>query len=236
MEMENNIIEQRVTALIQRYRGRFSINETLGELVLSEGKPEYFKKKVQDIKQEMFKGRGIAGNWIANGCLEITHKDWLSEVIRMNLKTRPENEVWEEAEQFVKQYFCIKEFEKHATETKKKNKVDTIIEIERLALMYRKYKEYFKEPENQWIKRFVYPSETTINPIDINKRALNGSDRLVLLAILASIQILTGNGFDYNNFVFDRFGIRNYQKAKSDHKNKQTYIDTLKECNSILRK
>lgn len=112
--------------------------------------------------------------------------------------------------------------------------LNTIIEKERLSLIYRKYKDCFTEPEGQWIKRFVR-NGPSMGPIDTDKKALNGSKRLVLLAILAAIQTKTGSGFDYNDFVLNRFGLKNFQKGKSDHKDKPEFQNVLKECNAILK-
>jgi hypothetical protein len=109
-----------------------------------------------------------------------------------------------------------------------------IIERERLALIFRKYKDFFNEPEDTWIKRFVYRNEAPVNPLTLDPKAIEGSNKLVMLAILALIQDKRKDSFDYNDFVFDRFGIKNFDKARHDHKGKRGFKETFEECNAIL--
>lgn len=109
----------------------------------------------------------------------------------------------------------------------------SIIDTNYISLIYKRYEAYFTEDIDTWIDRF-YPNKNQIDPIDIDKKALRGSNRLVLLAILAAIQPYTGAGFDYNDFVLDRFGIKGYEKAKSIHKDKPEFENTFNECNAIL--
>lgn len=111
----------------------------------------------------------------------------------------------------------------------------TIVVKERLALIYRKYKDEFKESEDLWISRFVYPNDDSVNSIDISKKAAEGSSKLILVAILSSISKTTENAFCYSDFVQKRFGILNFDKTVSDHKEKQTFKSVLKECNAILK-
>jgi hypothetical protein len=112
----------------------------------------------------------------------------------------------------------------------------TIIPTPYITLIYNKFREWINEPLEAWTERFVYPSENSIKPkpLELASKAAEGSDRLVILGILASIT--TGNAFNFESFVSERFGIRGYEKAKSTHKNKQGFKDTVRECNAILKK
>jgi hypothetical protein len=120
-------------------------------------------------------------------------------------------------------------------ESKSDNR-EPIIEKERLALIFRKYKDCFNEPEDTWIKRFVYSKEAPVNPLELDPKAIEGSNKLILLAILSSIQDKRKDSFDYNDFVSDRFGIKNFDKARFDHKEKLSFKKTFTECNDILMK
>jgi len=117
----------------------------------------------------------------------------------------------------------------------KTNEPETIIEKEYINLIYKRFKEHINEPLDLWFERFVY-SGKPVNPIKTDSQSKEGSNKLVLIGILAAIQTATGNNFDFDKFVLTRFGIKNYQKAKADHKQKKTYIETVKDCNAILKK
>lgn len=113
---------------------------------------------------------------------------------------------------------------------------EPIIKKEYLIFIHKTFEEWIKESSDLWIERFVYPNKIPVNPIKIESEAKEGSSRLVLLAILESIQKTTGNAFFYPTFVQERFGIKAYQKAKTIHKSKQGFKETLKECDAILKK
>lgn len=112
-----------------------------------------------------------------------------------------------------------------------------IIKPEHIGLIYDHFSVYFeKETRDKWLIRFNYPKGSPIEPIIIEKEAREDSDRLVLLAILSSIQKTTRNKYRFNDFVLERFGIMNYSRAKTEHKNKETYKKIVKECDLILKK
>jgi hypothetical protein len=114
---------------------------------------------------------------------------------------------------------------------------EPIIPDEYIGLIFDEFKDHFnKETKSHWTERFRYPSTIPIEPILACREAREGSDRLVLIAILAAIQKETGNKFSYNKFVFERFGIKAFEKMKSDHQKKQTYTVTSEKCNAILKK
>ena len=112
--------------------------------------------------------------------------------------------------------------------------LNPIIERGRLALIYWTYKTYIDEPDNAWIKRFC-PNEAPVNPLKLDPKAKEGSNKLVMLAILASIQDNRKESFNYNDFVLDRFGIMNFDKARHDHKYKPEFTKIFEECNTILK-
>lgn len=121
-------------------------------------------------------------------------------------------------------------------ESKVSNIVEPVIGREYLTLIHRKYKDELNEPLDSWIERFVYPIGNPVDPIVIDKKVVPGSNRLVLIAILATIQTITLNNFVFKKFVLDRFGLKNFEKAKTDHKDKKEFIDVKKACNDILKK
>lgn len=115
------------------------------------------------------------------------------------------------------------------------NIIEPIIKKECLISILWKFNKEIREDQNQLIKRFIYPNGPPVNSIDIDKKASNGSNKTVLLAILAAIRPYKKDEFDYNDFVFARFGIKNYDKTKFDHKDKPEFVKTLIECNTILK-
>jgi hypothetical protein len=114
----------------------------------------------------------------------------------------------------------------------------TIIDKSYLSLIFDKYKETFPdETKETWLKRFVYPGEK-INKINVEKEVRGLNDRLVLIAILDSIQQDPRHpDMDFNKFVSEKFGIKAYKKAKSVHKkDNPEYVKIFEGCNKILRK
>ena len=112
----------------------------------------------------------------------------------------------------------------------------TIIDKNHLELILKRFKEWFPDEKNEiWVQRFsLFPSEIKIDPIKIGTKVNNKNDRLILIIILSAIQNSKKSNFDYDSFVFNRFGIKNYQKAKTDHKEKIEKSEELKICNKIL--
>lgn len=105
-----------------------------------------------------------------------------------------------------------------------------------LELIWDKYKGYFKsETPDSWLQRFS-KNDISVAPIEVEAAAREGTSRLVLIAILASIQVQTGNAFDFGEYVRTHFGIDGYESAKHNNKDKETYIETMKYCKGILNK
>jgi hypothetical protein len=112
---------------------------------------------------------------------------------------------------------------------------EPIIKREYLTFIHLRFKEWIKEPPDIWVERFIKDG-SPVDRINIESEAKEGSRRLVILAILEAIHLAIGNAFDYQKFVNERFGISAFYKAKGVHEVKKGYIDTLKECNDILKK
>lgn len=120
-----------------------------------------------------------------------------------------------------------------------KNESKTIIDEAYLTLIFNRFEDNFNESKDEWIKRFVYPSLIKVKPIEIDKEAGEGSNRLVLIAILAAVQEKNKEKiktFNYQDFVLDQFGIRDFDVAKSKHKKKTGYLKTFGDCTKILKK
>lgn len=112
----------------------------------------------------------------------------------------------------------------------------TIIDSLLLTLIFKKYGSYFKgETLVTWLKRFN-KNNKEINPINVDPDAKRGSTKLLLIAILSSIQKITGNDFDFENFVKTNFGINSYQSTKSKIRRQEEYLESVKTCDRILSK
>jgi hypothetical protein len=193
---------------------------------------DFYKQKSFELKQEMEKSL-IGQCWVENGCaIDVITTDWIQKYAEVILKYLDEKTVLEEVEWFLFRYRKILTYENII----KIDKSSLIIDSDHLDMIFNKYQNNFKETKDDWIQRFVYPSLNLLNPIDVDNSAKEGSNRLVLLAILAAIQKTTGNNFKYEEFVSSHFGIKDYQKAKSTHQDKQGFKSTLKECDTILKK
>lgn len=135
-------------------------------------------------------------------------------------------------------FYNLEEWLKVLRESKAVSK-EPIIEKERLALIYRKYEDCFNESEDTWIGRFIYPNGPKVDPIDIDKKAITGSKKLLLLAILTAIEHKRKDPFVYNDFVLDRFGFKGYGSAKFKlkevSKNYSDYKKIITECNEFLK-
>lgn len=108
-------------------------------------------------------------------------------------------------------------------------------DINKIVLIFDHYKDNFThETSKSFRERFCYPNASKIEPMELSPQAKNNSSRLILIAILSSIQYLTKNSFDYDDFVLKRFGLKAFSKARSTHKHKPTFVDTEKYCNRIF--
>jgi hypothetical protein len=111
---------------------------------------------------------------------------------------------------------------------------ETIINEFVLRAIFNKYSSNFpKETTETWITRFCCNSSINFTPVELAGEAREGTNKLILLAILSFVQTKTGNAFDFDDFVEKRFGIKNYQKAKSEHKSKDSFNDVFKKCDKI---
>ena len=105
-----------------------------------------------------------------------------------------------------------------------------------IELIWHKYKGYFKgETLDSWSHRFS-KNDISVAPIEVEAAAREGTSRLVLIGILASIQDATGNAFDFGGYVRKHFGIKGFEDAKNQHKDKETYIVTKRYCDGVLNK
>ena len=101
---------------------------------------------------------------------------------------------------------------------------------------YKKFKSFFPdETKETWLQRFIYPCQTSINPIKIESKVNGENNRLILLAILSEIYKFPHSDFIYSNFVLNRFGIKAFHKAISTHKDKPEYKTNLQICRQILK-
>lgn len=105
-----------------------------------------------------------------------------------------------------------------------------------LELIWYKYKDYFRsETPESWLQRFA-KDDISVAPIEVEAAAKEGTSRLVLIAILASIQKKAGNAFDFKEYVRTHLGVDGFESAKHNNKDKKTYIETMKYCDGILNK
>mgnify|MGYP000973145431 CR=1 FL=1 len=114
--------------------------------------------------------------------------------------------------------------------------VELIVKRRHLEEIFDKYGHFFKgETLQTWVARFSRNSEE-MDPINIGKEARRGTDRLILIAILASISKTTGNDFNFDRYVRNGFGIASYSSAKSRSQDKQEFKDIVKFCDGVLNK
>jgi hypothetical protein len=126
--------------------------------------------------------------------------------------------------------------EKHYKSDVKPKSGNYILKNESVILkLFEVYKDEFRgETKELWFQRFIYPCEISVNHINVDHRVKLGNNRLILIAILAAIQDSDSTDFEYNNFVLDRFGIKNFKKARSDHKDKPKYKEIYDKCKKII--
>lgn len=112
--------------------------------------------------------------------------------------------------------------------------------VSRLSLMliWDEYKDYFRgETAETWLMRFAIPNSGIINsPIEIDREAREGSNRLVLIAILASIQGKTKFARNFMEYVKINFGIAGFTSAVHYNGDKKTFKKTKEFCDGILNK
>jgi curved DNA-binding protein CbpA len=137
---------------------------------------------------------------------------------------------------FYKEHYSLaEELENHINKITQPEQV-TIIDKIYLIHFYNQFKSYFPdETKESWLQRFIYPCQTSIDPIKIESKVKGENNRLILLTILDAVWEFPHPDFIYNDFVLRRFGIRNFQKAKCDWKESSEYKENLKICRQILK-
>ncbi|MBN1187331.1 MAG: hypothetical protein JXB49_33950 [Bacteroidales bacterium] len=104
-----------------------------------------------------------------------------------------------------------------------------------IQLIFERFKDFFEsETRQSWMDRFF---NMGINPrhIIVERSAREGSNRLVLIAILDSVRRNIKTDFDFETFVLRRFGLTAFDKSKSVHKEKDTFNDISKICDNIFK-
>jgi hypothetical protein len=113
---------------------------------------------------------------------------------------------------------------------------NTIIDRIYLELIFNNYGKFFEgEDLDSWFKRFSLKNYKG-KPINVEHNAKSGTSRLKLIAILASIQVTTGNAFNFESYVLTHFGIPSFETVKSRSKDKNEYVVTFKNCQTIMKK
>lgn len=104
-----------------------------------------------------------------------------------------------------------------------------------LELIFQQYGNLFEgETPETWLTRFSQ-GNIKIDPIKVEKEAKPGSSRIVLIAILSSIQKTTGNGINFEEFVNAHFGISNFQVTKSRSRDQKEFKTIVTKCDQILK-
>lgn len=112
---------------------------------------------------------------------------------------------------------------------------DTIVDSIWLIGIFKKYGSFFKgETIETWLTRFRN-EDIKIDSINVEKDAKSGTAKLLLIAILGSVQKESGNKIDFETFVRKKFGIRSYQSTKTKSKEKPEYKAIEKHCDSIFK-
>lgn len=145
------------------------------------------------------------------------------------MKRRPPSDIQ------IHYYNEARERHSHLQWLKGLTKHELIISDMVIIAIFNKYKHHFRnETPESWMRRFDR-AMAPLPPIDIEPAATEGSDRLVLIAILSAIQDTTGNAFNFNDHVKTHFGISAFGSARSRNQDKETFIETFKSCKAILR-
>ena len=241
MAMNDKLTDEKIAGSIESAKKKYLVNYDFTKdysfaLQYPEGPKPYFIKKRFELANQIEHESMFGHAWARFLCnSDILNTDWIYKCTKNCLDSMDEKTVWNQLELFLNQFVLWLRYTDFIENSKQEpDNIEPIIERERLALIFRKYKDCFNEPEDTWIKRFVYPNEAPVNPLKLDPKAIEGSNKLVLLAILASIQDNRKDSFDYTDFVFDRFGINNFYKARHDHKEKKSFEETFAECNDIL--
>lgn len=145
------------------------------------------------------------------------------------MKRRPPSDIQ------IHYYNEARERHSHLQWLKGLTKHELIISDMVIIAIFNKYKHHFRnETPESWMRRFDR-AMAPLPPIDIERAATEGSDRLVLIAILSAIQDTTGNAFNFTDHVKTHFGISAFGPAKCRNQDKETFIKTFKSCEAILR-
>lgn len=148
-------------------------------------------------------------------------------------------EYWDNAKQMAYTKACkvISDLERSlAPPAETSTPAGSIVEPYLLKLIFKEYGHNFEgETLDQWKQRFS-TSDINVPPIKVRADAREGSDRLILLAILASVHKTTGNGYPFAKYVESHFGISAFDSAKSRNKEKVTFRNVMKDCDRILRR
>jgi len=98
------------------------------------------------------------------------------------------------------------------------------------------YGSEFNEDKDSWRKRWM-DNSNILNPILVDEKVKEDNNRLKLLAILSFIQKNSPRkDFNYNNYVLQKFGIKGFKKAISDHKDKPGFNKVYDNCVKLLNK
>lgn len=147
-------------------------------------------------------------------------------------------EYWDEARQmsYTKARKVVSDIERSlAPPTDTSTPTGSIVEPYLLKLIFEKYGHFFEgETRDQWMQRFSI-ADINVPPIKVRADAREGSDRLILLAILSSIQTTTGNAFDFEDYVKKHFGIKEFYTAKSRNNKKRPFKEVVRDCDRILK-
>ena len=237
----NKEITDKITGIIKDAEKQSWVNYDLQKdhslsQAYPEGEQAYFKQRIFELKKQIAESTMIGQHWIENYCSnDILISDWINKHTQIALKYMNETEVLKQLKTFMYQYFQLLSYEDFIKGITEQASPETVIDVEYIYIIYKNFKEYFDESLQSWTERFIRNGQP-VNPIKLDPKAKEGSNRLVLIAILAAIQDRRKDSFDYNDFVLDRFGIKNFDKAKHDHKDKEKFNEVKKYCEENLMK
>lgn len=233
-------IEERISEIVRSAQKKSLVDYDLQRddalsLSFPGGKMAYFKKRIHELKLQISVDSGFGDLWVTNHCKsDILETGWIQKVAEILLKHMDEKTVYEQIEIFVMQFLQLSNYEKFIKDSiPDPEALKPIIERERLLKIFLQYRKNIEETEDIWIRRFCR-EKAPINPMKLDPKAKEGSNKLIMLAILATIQDKRKDSFDFNDFVLDRFGIKNFDKLRHDHKDKSEFQKIFKECVKIL--
>lgn len=120
------------------------------------------------------------------------------------------------------------------TFTNDSSNVDFIVNEINVLKLYEEYGEFFaNETLDQWKERFK-PLDLKLLPIEIENKATENSNKVTLLGILKAIQDTTNRTIDFDLYVKNRWGILNFSKTISDHKEKEGFKKSFATTKRIL--